>query len=315
MFGGDLEQFASFEDAFKQFQADMQKGHWHRQVPELTCSSEIDFSKRRCDRASIDPMSMLCVTSFTFTQYTHDGLLDDFVTGKHPLIDDSTTAKVDLQLWDSYLHKEGSVDGQTKKELRLLQILIGDMHQPLHWLERNGYGKDVTVVFRGEERSLLSFWEEFIPLNMKPEYGKVDYGKIERGAARYGNFDKKFRQWAKEGAQKACKDIYEVVGDSTRVELTEEQFQKWQDSAAQSMERAGKRLATVLYALLEHQKSSEQEAHGRGYVHDHVRVGRSSSTNLLIAIVLVPSLLYGLLWHEKAGYKIKLFSKVKSVLE
>ena len=41
----------------------------------------------------------------------------------------------------------------------LLERALEDMHQPLHWLRGpSDYGRNITVVSRGEEFSLFDFW-------------------------------------------------------------------------------------------------------------------------------------------------------------
>merc|ERR1712190_59268 len=126
--------------------------------PEWTCNNGIGTKgKLYCDASLVEPLSLLCVTSYTFNQYTHDGLLDDFKPPQDPLFKSSDAAK-NFQEWDRYLHKESDVE-ETKRELRLLQTLVGNIHQPLRWLSKYNYGNDVTVTFRGKQHTLLSFWE------------------------------------------------------------------------------------------------------------------------------------------------------------
>merc|ERR1711879_112031 len=131
-------------------------------------------------------------------------------------------------------------------------------------------------------------------------------GEIERGAARYGNFEDKFRTWAKDMSEDACRDVHIAGPPDSPFEITEEQFQKWLKLATESIEHAGSRLATVLYAILEHKRSSEHVKYGRGFRHDHARWRRGCTTNLFIAVILVPALILSFSWHEREGFKIKL---------
>lgn len=317
MFGGDLEEFVNFEQDVLIKSKITKEANWHRQSPEWTCSTGIGSNgKLFCDGAAADYLSLLCIVADTFNQYTHDGLLEHFDPPEKSLFLDPT-AKKQMETWIHYLHQEG--DGQaTKSELRTLQILIGDMHQPLHWLAKNDYGEKVTVTFRGKKHTLRSFWEEYIPKHVEIKPMELSRsGGIERGAARYGNYEDKFVAWTKEVSKKACTDIDGVVGETNQFEVTEEQFQKWLELAKDLTLKAGNRLATVLYAILEHKKSKEHEKHGRGFLHDHAlfHKGRGIGTNICVAVVLVPALLLFFVWHDSEGYKINMFPKIGRFLE
>merc|ERR1719160_2040383 len=103
--------------------------------------------------------SLFCASAYFFEHFAHDALLKAYPKPKFPI---GTPKK--LAVVDSLPKSE-----QTPAHyLRWLVMLLGDMHQPLHWLREHDFGNDIKVRYKGEEFSLRSFWEVEIPKSLAP---------------------------------------------------------------------------------------------------------------------------------------------------
>ncbi|CAJ1435246.1 unnamed protein product [Effrenium voratum] len=176
----------------------------------------------------------------------------------------SAFAKVDIEdLGDG---KKNRSNQKAAFYLRWLATLVGDLHQPLHWLAEKQYGEEVKLQFRGQEYSLLKFWEEFLPKNL-PDIPNLSTLDLEYKAQHHewGNHlpPELFRQWAGEMSDKVCNDIYGPMyvnhADGSRsiespFQLTEELFSRWQKLAEVMIQEGGERLALVFLDILEHKK-------------------------------------------------------------
>jgi hypothetical protein len=102
--------------------------------------------------------------------------------------------------------------------MRWLFILLGDAHNPLHWLRgETTYGKDIKVDFKGKVMSLLEVWESHILTHpdwksedwnaVRSEYDKMDAGWNKTAKTDLLQF------WSQEIAKKVCPDIYDELGE------------------------------------------------------------------------------------------------------
>lgn len=307
----------------------------------------------RCDGHGAEKGSLFCALAYFFESFAHDALLKEFPEPKEPIGTPSTLPT---------LEKVPSSEKTTANYLRWLVILVGDLHQPLHWLHQYGHGKDIKIRFRNSETTLLTLWEDMLAKDVPKEKGMhPDQTDKEYGSrsSSWGNTvpTELFRTWAKEVAEQLCTEVYKPMtvnhADGTRVEnpfeLPEELYTKWVSLAEKLLSLGGERLAFILNEIIEHKRHKEAHKDGRGLPSRKVAVGtetitsnagpptvlnqqygdgsegsgrqpadigmiykqlkieerRRSFNNALcnagIAVVLVPSLLFTLVWHERIG--------------
>merc|ERR1740130_683868 len=114
--------------------------HWHRQEPEWTCGSKGGLGDGtghvRCDGHGAEKGSLFCALAYFFDHFAADTLLKEFPPPKEP-IDSPATLPM--------LQKIPSKDQNPAFHLKWLTILVGDLHQPLHWLHEHSYGKDIVI--------------------------------------------------------------------------------------------------------------------------------------------------------------------------
>lgn len=256
--------------------------HWHRQDPEWSCGSRGGLGGRagtiRCDNHGAEKGSLFCALAYFFEHFSHDALLKEYPEPKEPI--GTPESLVVLQ-------KIPSSELKPAYFLRWLVILVGDLHQPLHWLHEHNYGRDIQVIYKGETIDLLTLWEDTIPKNMvklkggyHPDRSDKDYDS-RSPSWQNKNPQELFREWAKDAAEKLCTEVYAPMtvnhADGTRVEspfsVTEEMFGKWVKLAEDLTELGGERLAFVLNDLIEHKRHKDAHADGRGLPSVKVAVG------------------------------------------
>jgi len=287
--------------------------HWHRQTPEWTCDHGIGLNgKLRCNSKEAADDSMLCALGSLFRKYAHDALLREFPKAKEPLWESDTKYAEILQGYVKDRHLEAVV-ATNATELRWMVALLGDLHQPLHLLAAHGYGHDVKVMYQGQEHTLLSFWEDYIPKHLPPVPSQTELDKLYADMTPnwIGTVPTElFRDWARESAELACRGIYAGMtvnhpdGSHTfDPQISEQTFQGWVKMAEDMTLRSGVRLAFVLLDVIEHRKHRLASREGRGRRHRHTRYRQNLGTNLAIAVVVVPLLLLLLRLHERVGSK------------
>ncbi|CAE7819604.1 nucS [Symbiodinium sp. CCMP2456] len=278
MMHSDVAAAASWEKVMTSKYPETEKLHWHHQKSEWTCGQR-DAQKTehiRCNGKGAEDGSMFCALAFFFSHFADEMLLKEYPEPKVPI---DTPKKIPA--FDK-VNVDDLADGQPRKNaraafyLRWLTTLVGDLHQPLHWLAENSFGADVKIVYQGEEHSLLSFWEEHLPKKL-PEIPSMTMLDLEY-KAQYHQWGHRlppelFRQWAGEMADKVCNEIYGPMyvnhADGSRkiespFQLSEELFSNWVKLADQMIQEGGERLALVFLDIIEHRRHKAAQKEGRG---------------------------------------------------
>jgi hypothetical protein len=159
--------------------------------------------------------------------------------------------------------------------LKWIVILVGDLHQPLHWLKDHDHGKDVKIRYKDTEYTLQQFWEDYLPNHLEQTRDAFIDEKVFSVHAKVWAHKlptELFRDWAAEVAEKLCTDVYAPMtvnhADGRRVEspftLNDELFEKWVKMAEELLQLSGERLAFVLNEIIEHKRHKEAGREGRG---------------------------------------------------
>lgn len=312
----DISELGRWEKEMTAKHPETESLHWHRQDPEWTCSRMQNqlghigdaAGQVRCDGHGAAGGSLFCALAYFFDHFAHDALLQEFPQSKEP---------IGTPTWLQALSKLPPQTSQN--ELRWLAILIGDIHQPLHWLRTYDYGRKIQVVYQNENHTLLSFWEDVLPkhLPVMPSY-EASRQLYEQRAPPW--WEKRptelFRDWAREAADVVCHQVYAAIevqlDDGTRgvdldtpVMLNEELFQRWLHLANDLTTLAGHRIAFILRDILEHKRHSAASKEGRGRHRSHHRIRHgwawNLAVNVCISVVIVPSILACLRLHDRAG--------------
>lgn len=309
---GDIIGIASWEQEMTSKHPETDALHWHRQdltgkSTEWSCASlskAADVGHIQCDANGVQG-SLFCALAFFFEHFAHDALLKEFPKPKEPINTPQALAA---------LGKFKPQDLGKTEYLKWMMLLLGDLHQPLHWMRQYGYGRDLKVRFKGDEFTLLAFWEEVIPKHLPAlVFNKAMDKQYQERAPKW--WDKMptelFRDWAKETAETVCGQVYsamEEVGPhgtlriNNPFEVSEELFNRWVQLANDFVTLAGQRTAFILSDILEHRRHKSAAKDGRG--HHGFRKTRWTSNllkNVFIASVVVPVWVLALRWHERAG--------------
>jgi hypothetical protein len=329
----DVIDVANWEEVETKAHPETSVLHWHRQDPEWTCGGEGGLGDKgghvRCDGHGAEKGSLFCALAYFFEHFAHDALLKDFPAPKEPI---GTPEKLPT------LEKIPMLELHPAAYLRWLAILVGDLHQPLHWLHEHSHGADIKVRYKDSEYTLLQFWEEYLPKHLH-EARKDNDKEYKRLAKDWAHKvpTELFRDWAKEIAEKVCVEVYKPMtvnhASGTVVEnpftLPDELFDKWVALAEELMSLGGERLAFVLNEIIEHKRHKEAHLNGRGHTgrtgkatdktaskevpfdlqklyeqleaEQRKRMRQDGGCNFLIALVVVPLLLAGFRWHERAA--------------
>lgn len=307
MLGGQLSEFSGWEADMTQAHPETEAIHWHRQNPEWSCKGPVHFGNQsggpiRCDGSGVAKESLLCAMAHFFDHFAHEALLVEYPLEKFP-IDAPKTLMA--------LYSVDSIELDFQHYLRWLAGLIGDTHQPLHWLRELGYGADVRLSYQGEEFTLLSFWENYLPKHLPSPQG-VTYLDEEYKKRLKGWQEKVptelFRSWSHDMSESVCSHVYGPLGleigseaMSEPIEVTEELFQRWQKLAVSLTNLAGERLAFVLLDILEHRRHGAAHKEGRGRLHRRRSWLSNLGRNCGVAAALVPVVLLVLHWHRGGG--------------
>jgi len=272
MMHSDLPDAAEYEQMMTKQYPETSQLHWHHQEPEWQCDSKGGLGDKghvRCDGHGATSGSLFCALAYFFEHFAHDALLKEFPPPQEPI---ETPASLPL------LAKVPSKEQTPAHYLKWLVILLGDLHQPLHWLHEHDYGRDIKIRYKDETFTLLQFWEDYIPTHLatKLEVGAApfmidkDFGQHQKAWAHKVPTEL-FREWAKEVAERVCGDVYHPMtvnhADGTRVEnpftLPEELFEKWVKLAEELMQLSAERLAFVLNEIIEHKRHKDAHKDGR----------------------------------------------------
>jgi hypothetical protein len=310
---GDLIDYADWEKKMTDRHPETEVLHWHAQTPEWNCMSTLgEHEHLRCDHEnSAAKGSLFCALAFFFEHFTHDALLREFPEPKEPINTPKSLPPLETVT---------SMELTPAHYLRWLVGLIGDLHQPLHWLAQHDYGRDITIVYKDRPYKMLEFWENELPLHL-PEISdaKTLQEQYDEREHVWGHRlpTELFRIWAKESAEVVCSQVYQGMevnhADGSRkiddpYHLDEEVLQRWAKIANDFTTLAGERVAFVLLDVLEHKRHKAGHKDGRGHRHRHKRHMRNLGINILVAVILVPLLLKCLWWHEKQGKAFSLSS-------
>jgi hypothetical protein len=259
----------------------------------------------QCDGHGAEKGSLFCSLAFFFEHFAHDSLLREFPEPKEPI---NTPAKLPT------LEKVTSMELTPAHYLRWLVGLVGDLHQPLHWLKQHDYGRGIRVIYKDRPYKLLEFFEDEIPQHLAPvPTAKILQDEYEEREHGWGHKlpTELFRVWATEQAEVVCNQVYQTMevnhADGSRsiddpYHLTDEVFQRWVKLANDWTTLAGERLAFVLLDILEHKRHKAAHKEGRGRRHRRRRHLRNLGINCLVAVILVPLLIKLLRWHERLGH-------------
>eukprot|EP00933_Yihiella_yeosuensis_P053567 TRINITY_DN51817_c0_g1_i1.p1 TRINITY_DN51817_c0_g1~~TRINITY_DN51817_c0_g1_i1.p1 ORF type:complete len:370 (+),score=57.92 TRINITY_DN51817_c0_g1_i1:107-1111(+) len=289
--------------------------HWHKQDPEWMCR---DLSERikvpstltemgihdigdkagsiKCDEHAAKSGSLFCALAYFFEHFTHDALLKEYPAPAEPINTPKTLEALE-NLPKSEL--------QPPQYLRWMAILIGDLHQPLHWLSEWDYGRKLKVSWKGNEYSLNQLWEDVIINHANPlPSNKALKKHYKDWQPKYWNKvpPQLFREWAKEVAQRVCTQVYGGLGlhgqgknalhdpdSGEALELDDETFQSWVRLAEELTSEAGERLAFIFEDILEHYKHKMAIKLGRGHIKKSWT--KDLGINAALAVIVVPSLL------------------------
>lgn len=336
MLHGDLVELASWEQTMTAKHPETDALHWHRQDPEWTCtglslpmtqlsSTTASTAENifhavtnaflqhlgdkaghiRCDGHGAEDGSLFCALAYFFDHFSHDALLKEFPKPREPI---DTPEKLIA------LGKLAPSELKPSNYLRWLVALIGDLHQPLHWLREHSYGGKIKVQFRDQQYTLLSLWEELIPQHLPPPKSPAQLQKHyqEQSPAWWDKMPPElFREWARDTAQRVCQDVYSSIksnntdgsaGIDSPFKLEEDVFLRWVRLAQEFTTLGGERLAFILNDILEHKRHKVAHREGRGRFHRRKSWTRSLAINGLISVVVVPLLLSMLCLHAQTGH-------------
>eukprot|EP00927_Polykrikos_kofoidii_P087018 TRINITY_DN9931_c0_g1_i1.p1 TRINITY_DN9931_c0_g1~~TRINITY_DN9931_c0_g1_i1.p1 ORF type:complete len:405 (-),score=48.99 TRINITY_DN9931_c0_g1_i1:50-1198(-) len=302
---GDLVDLSIWEKNMTQLFPDTDVLHWHHQNPEWTCMSRLGDKEGhiRCDGHGAEAGSLFCALAYFFESFSHNKIMEAYPAPHEPI----NTPKSLLAL--------GKVPATYLKPssyLRWLGILIGDLHQPLHWMRDHDYGRKVTVKWENKEYSLLSFWEDFLPSQVTSPIPAMEVLEAKY-KERVVDWKHKvptelFREWGMETAEHVC-EVYTKMeknhADGSRgidpvVHLTQDMYTQWRRMYEDRTVMAGQRLAFVLLDILDHKKHHHAHQEGRGL---HLRAAlkkrwrQNFLVNLGIGCVNIPLLLLGFRLH------------------
>lgn len=297
----DVIDIAHWEDLTSSRNPPSKDLHWHRQEPEWTCASQLGNKGHiKCDDHSAEQTSLYCGLAYFFEEFASKAMLQEFPALEEPI---NTPKKLDVLI---------EPDLPESSDLRWLVTLMGDLHQPLHWLPQHTYGKEVNVSFRGEAMTLLELWETHIPRRL-PVIASLDAMRVDYEARSTAWAQKVptelFRVWAKEVAAIVCEQIYPAMevnhADGTRsiadpFVVDEALYQRWLQLANTVLELGGQRIAFVLVDILTHKKHKKHHMEGRG-IHRSTRWRSCFMKNVLLSFILVPSILALLMMHRRMG--------------
>mmetsp|Transcript_88314 Transcript_88314/g.230492 ORF Transcript_88314/g.230492 Transcript_88314/m.230492 type:complete len:412 (-) Transcript_88314:36-1271(-) len=306
---GDLVGLSEWEEEMTRKYEDTAALHFHRQAPEWTCEQARvsngstagagDGAGVRCDGEGSESGSLFCALAYFFEHFAHDALLNEFPKPKEPI---GTPDRLKA------LAKLTSVEQSPSHYLRWLVTLIGDLHQPLHLLQDANHGRNIKVLYRGNEYSLFAFWEDFLPKQLRPLSANkfLDEQYKARSPAWWDRLPTElFREWAKELSGIACGQILGVIqeqgGGPGPFRVDEELARKWKEQSYELTVLGGQRLAWVLKEILEHRRHKVAHKEGRGRFHPKRSWKKSLAINVGIAACVVPLLLLALRWHEGVG--------------
>lgn len=322
---GDVVDFAGWEKAMSGKYPATEALHWHRQDPEWSCGRYREAGSNatqpesagllhigdkaghiQCDNKAADEGSLFCALAFFFYHFAHEKLLEE----AYPIPAEPINAPLKMKA----IKDVPKLERTPAHYLRWLTVLIGDLHQPMHWLRDHDYGRTMKVSFRGKQYTLLDFWEDFLPRQLPPVPSKKSMDeqyKTRSPGWMHTAPPELFRNWAKEMAMTLCHSVYEAMAlsqkDGSRelqnpFMLSEEIYERWRGMAHDFTVLGGQRLAFVLNDILEHRRHKHAHKDGRGRHHHRLKSWpKNFAANAFLAVVVVPLLLGAFKWHDSCG--------------
>lgn len=225
--------------------------HWER--PPWTCASRNPPSCAAEDGAG----SLLCALAFFFE---HLHVAEKYPPSKHSAnlpktLRDLATVPSDMLTPVQYL--------------RWLVILIGDLHQPTHWMQTHEYGQSVALEHGGHRCSLSSFWEDYIPKALgSSNLSKLSLPKNQDRLSRWRGKTPVdlFFEWASDEAGVACSEVLLKLevnhADGSRrlneiTKVTSGMESEWIRIAEDRFILAGQRVAFLLTNMLKHKRHTK----------------------------------------------------------
>eukprot|EP00933_Yihiella_yeosuensis_P063100 TRINITY_DN66171_c0_g1_i1.p1 TRINITY_DN66171_c0_g1~~TRINITY_DN66171_c0_g1_i1.p1 ORF type:complete len:421 (+),score=86.13 TRINITY_DN66171_c0_g1_i1:77-1339(+) len=284
MMHGDPGEVAFWEEVTTKKYPETDVLHWQRQTPEWTCRDKgVEKSSHiRCDNT--EPNSLFCGLAYFFGHFADEMLLEAFPEPRIPINTPrrlTAMKNVDehfIEAWPGKPKlglKQKTIPPAT--HLRWITSLIGDLHQPLHWLNEYNHGKKASILWKDDVYDLLTFWEEEIVKHLPPPppQSAIDLA-LKHEQHQWGDRlpTELFREWAQEMSMKVCTQVYEPMmvnhKDGTRglelgdFKVSDELFEEWKTMAAQLIQEGGERLALVYLDILEHKRHKQARHEGRG---------------------------------------------------
>lgn len=159
-----------------------------------------------------------------------------------------------------------------------------------------------------ESTSLLNVWESQIPskLHELPDASVIKQRfHVNQLAWKHKRPTELFRDWAQEVAAVVCDEIYGPMREAgagiihNPHSMTQDLYDRWASVAANLTEIAGQRIAFILLDLAEHKEHQLAHALWRGRRH-HTRHWTSDlRKNLMVAVLLLPLLLFCLRFFQE----------------
>eukprot|EP00931_Biecheleriopsis_adriatica_P057467 TRINITY_DN34090_c0_g1_i1.p1 TRINITY_DN34090_c0_g1~~TRINITY_DN34090_c0_g1_i1.p1 ORF type:complete len:397 (+),score=76.24 TRINITY_DN34090_c0_g1_i1:37-1191(+) len=307
----DLSSLADWEQMMARTYPGTELLQWHDQTPEWSCKSVLDDdSYLRCDSPAPRSGSLFCALAYFLEHFVH-GALKQYKHPKRPV-------NVPQEL--SALSGLPAQQLATSHHLRWLVTLIGDLHQPLHWLRPHNYGRDILLEFDGKEYTLLNFWEDYLPKHISslPQLSLLSkHFQREKTSWQFKRMApvELFREWSKDVSGAFCQHVLKPIEESAANDasrafyLDQEQRDKWLNMTEEIVIRAGERLAFILLDLLHHHKDKMGHREGRGHWNGPQSILEPTNfmKNIGIAVVVLPILVAALEWHYDRGRSPWLF--------
>eukprot|EP00928_Gymnodinium_smaydae_P016853 TRINITY_DN1637_c0_g3_i2.p1 TRINITY_DN1637_c0_g3~~TRINITY_DN1637_c0_g3_i2.p1 ORF type:complete len:405 (-),score=108.20 TRINITY_DN1637_c0_g3_i2:83-1261(-) len=163
--------------------------------------------------------------------------------------------------------------------VKYLINLIGDLHQPLHFvLDSKVDARNLTVTFRGKKTTMFDLWDSQLTqevMRESPGFWLGGWTNVQRAMPDFvrdsrlwqQNGALEFDRWANESADFLCHNVYRSTFDESDAlpamqagtfRLSESEYQVWKRAMLTKILEAGYRVAIVLNAVLQHREGKHE---------------------------------------------------------